>query len=574
MMRTAWVGTLLVVLWAGAGCQGSTADATTSPRPVGDSGDAGSGGEPDGGTGPVTGADGGGVVDPDGGTDGGTPTDPDGGTPTQPVTPPFTRNGWTFYGTEQGLSQDISDVSADEAGNVYVAGGDALYAKTHDGQAFLRFDASNAGLSKTCYVSGEDPASLDGKQHPTPPSPAIQCPIISVGGAAAGKAVIGFKGLGTDGDNDADWAQATGGADVVSFDGAQVARDRHVFIASPPGTICVEKSEGCKTKGMSDPSCTGIETFADSCSDPYDPFFWQVGRRKLRQVERIVVNHDAASPTYGDVFMAGTHASITVLLHDAAARGWVDKTAGQGAYWADAKDVWEHDHPGVYVSATNQFLTGETFAVAMHPTTHLPWVSNGIRTGWLYGYGASVSNKSWWLVPEAGAYPLRYDLWRDAGDPTDPLDPLGPTNDTIQALAFCGDGTLWVGSATHGLARFDPSTTGNTDPDAIGGVTYLDLPDPNAHGDNVYALACDPTDSSLWIGLGWGGVMRLKDGNFTPLDPNDQQLPAFTHQPVRSIQIDPGSATRPRTVYFAFMPSKDAGGNITQGGGVASYNGK
>ena len=47
---------------------------------------------------------------------------PDPGTPTR-------IGSWTYYGEGQGLSKDVRDISPDEGGNLYVAGGDALYAK-------------------------------------------------------------------------------------------------------------------------------------------------------------------------------------------------------------------------------------------------------------------------------------------------------------------------------------------------------------------------------------------------------------------------------------------------------------
>ena len=55
--------------------------------------------------------------------------------------PPVVVGSFTFWGAEQGLSAKVSDVSADEAGNVYVAAGDAVFAKTRDAQDFTRFDA-------------------------------------------------------------------------------------------------------------------------------------------------------------------------------------------------------------------------------------------------------------------------------------------------------------------------------------------------------------------------------------------------------------------------------------------------
>jgi hypothetical protein len=482
---------------------------------------------------------------PDGGLEAGIPDagPADAGTPDAGVTlrPPFTKDGWTFYGAEQGLSTDVSDVSADEGGNVYVAGGDAVYVKKRDGQSFLRFDDGNAGITRNCYVANmSDPAQVSRALHPDPPGAPIMCPIISVAGAAPGVAMIGFRGMGTDGDDDAEWVQDSGGADLVAFDGAALTRTRHVLIGSPPHTIC--------------PS-NGNEAHTYSCSYAYD-WFWVMGRRKLRQVLRIVVNHDHRTAMYGDFFMGGTHASLTALLNDAAARGYPDRITGQPAKWGDAIGVWEHDHPAFYSASRNAFLTNEAHALAIDPFSGTPWCSNGYRTAYLTGgYGAWLGGDDWWLRPQTPPNALYYDFWPDSSVPTESLD------NNVQSLSFCPDGTLWIGSYDHALARMAPG----------GSVSYVTLPDPALHGNSVEAVACDPSDGSIWIGLGWGGVMRLKGGAFTTLDPNDPSLPAFTHQSVRSIQIDAWSS--PRIVYFAFEPTKDASGAITRGGGVAAYQG-
>ena len=521
------------VVAALAACGGGS-----SPPPSASAPDAGSG-DQDGTVGTTSGGA------PDGGATGAGATPP--ATPT--TTPPFSKDGWTFYGAAQGLSQDIHDVSADEAGNVYVAGGDALYAKTKGDIAFQRFDGTNTDLTKDCYEglpSGSDPAfaaALD-RSHPAPPGAPKVCRVISVAGAAPGVAMVGFEGLGTDSDVDADWAQDSGGSDLVKYDGASLSRTRHVFIASPPQSICVEPDAQGQLR----------ETRATSCPNPPDPFFWQVGRRKLRQVDRIAVNHQAGTPLYGDMFMGGTHATITAYLHDSGARGYLDRTVGQPAKWADAKDVWEHDHPAFYSADLNEFLTGEAFALAVDPRDGRPWCSNGFRTAWLAGYGADLHDDAWFLQPVDAANPLWIDLWPSNVDPTKSID------DHVESLSFCDDGAMWVGSSAHGLARRDPG----------GGWSLLGLPDPGTHGNSVYAVACDPSDHSVWIGLGWGGVMRLtQDGKFTTLDPAG--LPDFARQPVRSIQLDRWSAGG-RTVYFAFMPSTQ-GDAVLKAGGVAAYSG-
>jgi hypothetical protein len=525
MARATW--TLVMCLGIGA-CSGKSREAGNSVPAVM----------------PPPGSSGGGpaaVPDPHGSGNGA----PDGGAPDAGVTalaPPLTKDGWTFYGMAQGLGEDVRDASADEGGNVYVAAGDAVYAKRKEDPAFLRFDAKLAGLTENCYAlpDRDAPSALDAIAHPRPPGPAILCPVISVAGGTAGFAAVGLQGHGTDGDGDADWATDSGGADLVTFDGARLARTRHVFIASPPHVICAEQATG------------------GGCN-PFD-FFWVNGRRKVRQVHRIVVNHGyGAALEHGDVWLAGTHGTFSVLLANAASRGWVDTTAGAPPKFADAQDVWEHAHPSVVwgpPGAPAQFWTNTAYGFAIDPTTGDPWGSNQLRTASLRGYGASASNA--WTVdqwpPRDAAFSLASYLSVWTTDPS-----LGK-NDTVMSLSFCDDGTLWIGSALHGLARRDPAT---------GALSFLDLPDPAAHGNNAYAVACDPLDGSLWIGLGWGGVMRYKDGLFQQLDPAG--LPAFVHQPVLSIQID--RWTSPRTLYFAFIPSKDASGAIVAGGGVATYDG-
>jgi hypothetical protein len=272
-------------------------------------------------------------------------------------------------------------------------------------------------------------------------------------------------------------------------------------------------------------------------------------------VFRIVVNHDTWSPLYGDVWMGGSHATFAVLLANAAARGWTDRTAGwEPAYWQHAKDVWEHLHPSI-LSSLGHLLLGEGWALSLDPRDGRPWGSNGIRTAFVEGYSGDLGGKNrWGMGPWSGTHPY-LDLWPDEGD-----EWSGPTNDHVRSMSHCQDGTLWIGSLTHGLARIDPD----------GGISYPPLPDPALHGDSVSAVACDPSDGSLWIGLGRGGVLRRHaDGTFELL-----AAPAavsWRGQPVQSIQIDRWSS--PRVVYFAFQATRDAAGAVLAGGGVAAYDG-
>jgi hypothetical protein len=429
---------------------------------------------------------------------------------------------WTYYGTAQGLSGDIQDVSADEGGNVYVAGGDALYVKLREDERFLRFDSSNAGLTVNC----NDPAEID---LPEPTKPFYQCRILAVAGASPGKAIIGFEGFGHEAYASGwDWVLETGGADVVQLDpdAGTLSRTRHVLIASPPHVIC---SVGDARTGC----------------DP-DDWAWTSGRRLVHKVRRIVVNHDTASALYGDVWLGGEHGTFSALLNDAAARGYVDRTEGWAGF-EDAKDVWEHLHPAVFWEAhPDSWINGEGWALSIDPRNGRPWGSNEYRTAYVAGYGPNLAWDQWGLGPwDATTSTELIDVWPDGDSPFD-----WEAFDAVRSMSHCPDGTLWIGSLAHGLARIATDGT----------ISYRDVPG-GANG--ISAVACDPSDASVWIGLVHGGVTRLRDGAFEPVDATG--LPAFASHPVQSIQIDRWSS--PRIVYFAFLAT-DAGA-----GGVASYEG-
>jgi hypothetical protein len=454
------------------------------------------------------------------------------------ILPPVVVGHWTYYGTSQALSADVHDVSADEGGNVYVAGGDALYAKRKADGAFQRFDAASAGLTKNC----NDPAQM---KVDFPTTPFQLCPVISVAGAAPGKVFVGLEGFGIEADfGGAMWAIQSGGLDVVTFDGQHAARSRHAFIASPPHVVCG----------------TNGESFVSTC-DPTDPW-WNNGRRLFRQVMRIAVNHDRTSAMYGDAWMGGNHATFAALLANAQSRGYRDPAAGWGPTWADASDVWEHVHPAIY-GILGEFLVGETHALSIDPRTGQVWGSNGIRTAYVTGYGADLSNPQWWMGPitfdptvanTADRYRSYYDVWPDSGDPWS-----GPTNDWVRSISHCQDGTVWIGSLTHGLAKIDPA----------GALSYVPFPDAT-FGSSVSAVACDPADASVWIGLGAGGVVRLKGAAFERV--SVAGAPAFAGQPLASIQVDRWSGGS-RVLYFAFAPTKDDAGRVVRAGGVAAYDG-
>jgi hypothetical protein len=354
-------------------------------------------------------------------------------------------------------------------------------------------------------------------------------------------AVVGLRGLGTDGDSDPDWWLDSGGADVLSFDGQKLARKRHVQVSGVPHQMCMDHSAG--------PCSIGDAT-------------WEKGRRKVRQVLRVAVNHRAGTLQYGDVWMAGTHGSFNVLVANPDRRGWVDLTK-QFPGTEDRQYVWEHDHPAMTVMATINgvkelaFTAGTTQALAIDPTTGDPWASNETRTAAKRGAGSIAD--SWdapmwppWVPTEIGSH---LDVWPDP-HPANAAD-YDATNpawmDAVSSLSFCDDGTLWIASFLHGLARRAPD----------GSLSYVPLP-PDL-GDSASAVACDPTDGSVWVGFEWGGFGRWNGSAWWTI--RQESPPAFAAQaPVRAIQIDRWAS--PRIVYFALAQSK------LGPGGLVSYSGR
>ncbi len=422
--------------------------------------------------------------------------------------PPLSAGGWTFYGTGQGLSATITDVSADEAGNVYVAGGDAVYAKTRGAQGFSRFGAE-VGLTTNC-----DEAETQ------------LCPVISVAGGGAGQAFIGLQGIGTDDDNDPMWEQTSGGVDELSFDGTRLRKARHVLIASPPGAV------------------------------PENAYTMKYGRRKGRQLFRVVFNH-APGLNYGDLWMGGTHVGFSVLFGDSALEGWQDWPN----QYPDSMGVWEHDHPAIETEA-GAIETGDYYAIAIDPISGDPWAASEYRAASKKGYGSGPGqmwNPLWPAYNPSDPNHSYLDVWPDcvgSSDPNCEYDIDNPAwKDDTESMTFCADGTQYFGSSTLGIAVRQTN----------GQISYIDL--PSGYGDDVYALACDPSDQSVWVGLGWGGIARLHpDGSFSFM-PTNLNAPAFAQQPVRSIQIDRWA--NPRIVYFAQM--QDA--KTLAAGGVTAYSG-
>jgi ribosome modulation factor len=195
------------------------------------------------------------------------------------------------------------------------------------------------------------------------------------------------------------------------------------------------------------------------------------------------------------------------------------------------------------------FLTGQSTAIAIDPTTGDPWASNETRTARKAGYGRIPNGWDVAMWPPYDTTDERrswLDVWPDALTPD--YDAMNPAYvDMVTSLSFCDDGTLWIASALHGLARRAPN----------GSISYVDL--PSGLGNSASAVACDPSDGSVWVGFGWGGFGRY-DGSWHV--PDGTKAPRFASSaPVANIQIDRWAS--PRIVYIAQQASRQGPGGVT-----------
>ena len=138
--------------------------------------------------------------------------------------------------------------------------------------------------------------------------------------------------------------------------------------------------------------CEDHDAAGNCLSKGWPDGVYLMGRLKTRQIQRIAINRRPGRGQY-DAIMGGTHGAFTVLVANPEARGWREEEFTQNPVaalqpqWADAKYVFEHQHPAFDANdPTGQIHTGETYAIAVDPRSGLPWFSNDWRTTNLPGY--------------------------------------------------------------------------------------------------------------------------------------------------------------------------------------------
>jgi len=426
---------------------------------------------------------------PDAGTpDTGTPdagTPPDGGTPPPPpppppvIVPPPTTEGWTFYGVNEGGPEKVYGVTADEAGNLWVAGGEeGLFVLRPGTSRFLRFTMAE-GLRPYGYMP-------DGS---TPPGPKY-LKVISVAGGPANTVFVGYEGMPGEGDEhcESNWDSAT--PDPARYKSG----DADKVMLLPDGTIDT--------------------VHYDIFSGPNIVRDEPQGREKLCNILRIA--YDARTHS---VWFGGNH----------------------GFAWGDANidprptcngqfdcGVLEHVHPALnaYVYSNpaedrqrypddpsqwrvrDALLTDAYYGVAVDPSGDVWFGGSDRSTRFRYVTSSgSFEHPDYFeaqLMTEDNPYAWnRFDIWPDAVGEPHMSRPEQRTSDHVSGIAVTADGSVWVGSFSRGLAQMTPEGT-------VVRRFSTELADRRGL---VSTVAVDPLNGSVWAGASWGGGVSRVKGN-------------------------------------------------------------
>ena len=453
--------------------------------------------------------------EPDSGTqqpppDGGTQQPPPHGQIEVPNLP--TAPGWKFYGVHQGGPQRVYGVTADEGGNIWVAGGEeGLFLLKPGADKLERFGLEH-GLRPYGYMP-------DGS---APPGPKY-LKVISVSGGPAGTVFVGYEGMpgkgadhcesNWDGDRPDPARYKSGDADKVTLQRDGSLNVVHYDIFSGPGVVRDEMH----------------------------------GREKLCTIHRIRYDKSTKSVWFG-----GNHG---FARGDAEFKG-APMCNGQ----LNCSGVLEHVHPHINVynaSGGVILLTDAYYGVGLAENGDVWFGGSDRSTRFLYGTHGGNFWRAQTGTENNSANKL--DLWPDAKP--DYSRPNERVPDHVSGVAVARDGTAWVSSFSNGLAHLDAS----------GNVTRRRDKSDGLVDKYLSAIAMDPADGSIWTGGSWGGgISRVKSGNVT-----NYSLSVFDRKYVMSrisdIQVDRSGETR--RMLVGFLGHDDTVNKRWVTGGIGIYSG-
>jgi hypothetical protein len=552
-MRWSWGAAAVVAVAVAVACGQGTGDSEVVPprdvRP--DAGaDAGSDAGVDAGK-----ADAGVDAGVDGGTDGGTDAGTDAGVLSAPwhvkeVKLVDGSAGWRFATETDGLPGSVMGASADETGNVWVAGGTAgLFVQRSGVGRFQRYTIAD-GLHPYGYLPGGAPADRNPSLSETP--------VLSVSG---GPGSSGFVGYGGKANCEDEWDKyqddhartdpsiyKSGDADRVVLNGGGI-NVAHYDIFSGPGVVGNEPA----------------------------------GREKLCWIYRIVWQRGSRYVWFG------ANHGFALGFADYGGNPTCNGNPG-------CSGNYEHVHPAIN-DKNGYFITDNYYGIAIDPLPHPGKDGTQVFDVWFGGLARTTrfrfgeTGGDYWAaqpltelyatsqatakdistdLPAQAAYWNRMDIWPDPiGERDDPAhgnwkstepnfkNPSDWVFDNVTGIAVLQNGDAFIGSFTNGIRIVDHD--GKFRADVTPAVLGKDAVLPTKA---VGAMAKDPTDESIWVGYrdeGWGLTRIKQDGTVL----HYRGLGRWTNSAVWDIQVQPATATSKRRILVAF-----------RSGAVGTYDGE
>ncbi|MDY7228003.1 DUF7594 domain-containing protein [Hyalangium rubrum] len=452
--------------------------------------------------------------------DGGTGTPPDGGTGSPDAgTPPPTSGDWTFYGTAQGAPRYVYGVSADQGGNIWVAGGEEGLFVLQQGQTqFRRFTMAD-GLRPYGYM-------IDGSA----PTGTKYLKVISVAGGPPGVAFVGYEGK-----------KPASGMPTCEDEWDQA------YAAGRPPDASIYKSGDADRVTLTP---TGIQVVHyDLSTGPNKVAAEPRGREKICNILRI-----AYDPVTKSVWFGANHGFSW------GKSDFAGYSCAPGTWDYGCAGVMEHVHPAI--NAWNSdgtravLLTDAYYGVSVASNGDV-WFGGANRST-RFRYGTNGRNYWQAQVETEGSNYIwnRLDIWPDAvGEPNMPTK-AQRVDDHVSGMAVMSDQSVWVGSFTLGLAQL--SSSGQR-------LRTLSTELVDGHG-YVSAVAGDPLDNSVWAGASWGGGLSRVRGN-TVLHYGSGVLPShLIWMRISDIQVDRSGTTRRILVGFE--------GTASTPGSIGVYHGQ
>ncbi|HZH14574.1 MAG TPA: DNRLRE domain-containing protein [Archangium sp.] len=427
--------------------------------------------------------------------------------------PPPSGNGWTFHGAAQGGPRYVFGVSADEGGNLWVAGGEEGLFVLRKGQTqFRRFTMAD-GLRPYGYM-------LDGSA----PAGEKYLKVISVAGGPPGVAFVGYEGK----------KPAAGMPTCEDEWDAAPAAGR-----TPDASIY--KSGDADRVTL---TATGIQVVHyDLSTGPNKVSAEPRGREKLCNILRIAYDSRTKSVWFG-----ANHGFAW------GRSDFAGYSCAPGTWDYSCAGVMEHVHPAINAWNADQtrvvLLTDAYYGVSVAANGDV-WFGGANRsTRFRYG----TNNYNYWTAQtqsEGSSYAWnRYDIWPDAvGEPNVPTR-AQRVDDNVSGMAVMSDQSVWVGSWGRGLALLDANGTRlrTLSTELVDGKGY------------VSAVAGDPLDNSVWAGASWGGGLSRVQGTTVRKYGTGVLPEELVWMRISDIQVDRSSS--PRRILVAFQGTDTTPGAI------------